>query len=177
MKEGSTWTTLNTLAAWEQNPSKKVDIVVEGIKYHLLSDHQQPLKIENNRVGLPTPTSSIELEAQDLQVPDKIVIFSNFRSTLDLIKNVSRRDWVSLNSNVSSIQVLELHGISSLLLHGGLDPDERKEVVNKFQLTDRDGERVLLMSQVASVGINLPCANILFIFVRSHLIFFVWPMD
>lgn len=102
MKEGSNWKVLDTLTDWEQNPSKKVDILVEGVKYHLHRDNRQPLKIENNLVGpvgvaaspviTPTPTRTPTLtpgsiQAQDL--PDKVVIFSNFRSTLDLIENVS----------------------------------------------------------------------------------------
>ena len=45
---------------------------------------------------------------------------------------------------------------------------ERTEKLREFRESGRNGVRVLLMSSVGSVGLNIACANILIIVVRSQ---------
>src|SRR5882724_9305841 len=58
-------------------------------------------------------------------------------------------------------QVLKLHGISTLEVNGNLTAKQRQDSVTKFRQSNSDGPRVLILSEVGIVGLNLPCANIL----------------
>jgi superfamily II DNA/RNA helicase len=65
-------------------------------------------------------------------------------------------------------QVLEAHGIKVVTMHGGMSQEKRVELLNEFRLCDRDGARVLLMSNVGSIQLNMTCANILIILVGTY---------
>jgi SNF2 family DNA or RNA helicase len=62
---------------------------------------------------------------------------------------------------------LKNNGIHSLTLHGQMSLPKRTEQLETFRHGDRDGARVLLISNVGSVGLNIACANILIIVVRD----------
>jgi Helicase conserved C-terminal domain len=57
--------------------------------------------------------------------------------------------------------VLKLNGIKTLQLEGSTPVSRRPEIINQFKNSTADGPRVLIMSTVGLVGLNLPCANIM----------------
>ena len=58
-------------------------------------------------------------------------------------------------------QVLKLHSIEVLELHGDVDPATRVEIRQRFKASTHDGPHVLLMSGVGVLGLNIPHPNIL----------------
>lgn len=62
-------------------------------------------------------------------------------------------------------QVLKHNDIKVLSIHGGLKQPERVTMLEEFKRSGRDGARVLLISNVGSVGLNIAFANILIIVV------------
>ena len=72
----------------------------------------------------------------------KIVLFAYYRATLEYLHNRLERD-----------------GITSILLHGGInDADERTAIIDEFR--DERGPRVLLSSEVGAEGINLQFSRV-----------------
>lgn len=65
-------------------------------------------------------------------------------------------------------QVLEANGIKVVTMHGSMSQLKRVDLLNQFRFCDSNGARVLLISNVGSVGLNIACANILIIVVRTH---------
>jgi SNF2 family DNA or RNA helicase len=65
-------------------------------------------------------------------------------------------------------QVLKIHGISSIEVNGMISPTQRSQAIEKFKNSDRNGVRVLILSQVGMTGLNLPVANILIMVVRTQ---------
>lgn len=64
--------------------------------------------------------------------------------------------------------MLESNGINVVTMHGAMNQKKRVQVLNEFRYSDRKGARVLLISNVGSVGLNIACANILIIVVRTY---------
>jgi hypothetical protein len=104
------------------------------------------------------------------QDPDKIIVYSYFPSSFWLIKLVSRRFGCHRFDSqwTDEEQVLESNGINLVTMHGGMSQKKRVDVLNSFRYCDRNGARVLLISNVGSVGLNIACANILIIVVRTY---------
>ena len=65
-------------------------------------------------------------------------------------------------------QLLEWHEIKVVTMHGGMSQEKRVALLNEFRLCDRDGARVLLISNVGSIQLNMACANILIIVVCTY---------
>ncbi|KAI6011505.1 hypothetical protein EDC04DRAFT_2609856 [Pisolithus marmoratus] len=79
--------------------------------------------------------------------PDHVIIFSAFPS-----------------SNAAIIDVLKLHGITALELHGKISLIKCKLVLNEFWSSTCDtGAHMLILSLVGMVGLNLACANVMII--------------
>jgi SNF2 family DNA or RNA helicase len=64
-------------------------------------------------------------------------------------------------------QVLKENGIKYVSIHGSLSQKARVDMLREFRESGRDGARVLVISNVGSVGLNIACANILIIVVRT----------
>ena len=58
-------------------------------------------------------------------------------------------------------QVLELHGIQSVQIHGKMSASARASVIEKFRNSGVDGPRVAVISGALGTGHNFPFANIL----------------
>lgn len=63
--------------------------------------------------------------------------------------------------------MLKANGVKFLEVSGNITPSERVKRLKQFRASGRDGERVLILSNVGSVGLNIACANIVIIVVRS----------
>jgi superfamily II DNA or RNA helicase len=68
---------------------------------------------------------------------------------------------------IPSTQVLEIHGIRSLQLHGKTGSAARARIVHQFKTSGADGIHVLVLSNVGQTGLNLPCANVMMIVVSA----------
>lgn len=67
--------------------------------------------------------------------------------------------------NTALQQVLDIHKIKHVSISGKAPVPTRTKTLQEFRSSDRDGPRVLLLSNVGLTGLNLPCANILVIVV------------
>ncbi|KAI5982172.1 P-loop containing nucleoside triphosphate hydrolase protein [Pisolithus albus] len=142
-----TWCTPSSLQDWKGDKcSTKLDVLAQIVAHHLSTDNAQPLNVNEDGITLQ-PDDSPTKTAIASKEPDRIIIFSAFPS-----------------SNAAIIDVLKLYGIKALELHGKIGPAKRKLVLNEFRSSTRDaGSRVLILSQVGMVGLNLACANIMII--------------
>lgn len=100
--------------------------------------------------------------------PDKIVLYSYFTSSFELIKKVIRSHHFNTTRTKHLLkQVLEHHGIQILSIHGNVPPTQRAKILQQFKQSGRDDPRVLLISNVGSEGLNVAFANILIIIVSA----------
>ncbi|KAH9019253.1 P-loop containing nucleoside triphosphate hydrolase protein [Lactarius pseudohatsudake] len=150
-----------TYEMYEAAPSAKLDSLVEILKHHLEADGA-PVKVPTRQADLPLSafksSSSEEKDEEQQQqhqqqqqqqapkTPDKIIVYSFFSSAFWLIKMVLKR-----------------HGIKALSIHGKVKQQDRTKRLKEFMESGRNGARVLLMSNVGTVGLNIACANILII--------------
>lgn len=68
------------------------------------------------------------------------------------------------------------HGIEVLSIHGKHSQRQRIATLERFRSSGRDGPRVLLISNVGSVGLNIAFANILVIVVRQYALMLATAM-
>ncbi|KIN92956.1 hypothetical protein M404DRAFT_172153, partial [Pisolithus tinctorius Marx 270] len=142
-----TWSTPASLQEWKGDRcSTKLDILAEIVAHHLAADSSPPLNVLDDGITLEVG-QSMAVDEPVSKEPDRIIIFSAFPS-----------------SNAAIVDVLKLHGVKALELHGKLSPAKRKSVLNEFCRSTRvAGARVLILSMVGMVGLNLACANIMII--------------
>jgi hypothetical protein len=63
--------------------------------------------------------------------------------------------------------MLHVNGIECLSLHGRLNQKQRTEVLAEFRVGGPTTPRVLLMSSVGSVGLNMSFANVMIVVVSG----------
>ena len=68
------------------------------------------------------------------------------------------------------MQVLDENKIKALTMHGSMSQKKCVELLREFRECDCSGAHVLLILNVGSVGLNIACANIMIIVVRTHFI-------
>ncbi|KAH0826428.1 P-loop containing nucleoside triphosphate hydrolase protein [Lanmaoa asiatica] len=143
---GECWEKPTSVNQWRCKPSTKLDILATILVHHLAKDNAPPLKVHSNGISLETDSSQ-PLDDVTHPDPDRIVIFSAFPS-----------------SNAAIRDVLTLFNIKTVELNGKTPQNKRKGVLNEFRSSTRDaGARVLILSMVGAVGLNLACANIMVI--------------
>jgi Helicase conserved C-terminal domain len=173
---------------WEQMKSKKLEVLVDVVKYHLATDGAPPMQMAHNQVVAPSvpqaPSVSI---AEDLDqtrttpsstepsatkptvnppLDDKLVVLSVFPSNNALIKCVRVPLYIHWrHSTHKLLQILDLHGVRYVEINGYMSPAERSAAVKTFRDAGRNGPRVLILSQVGMTGLNLPFACILVMLV------------
>lgn len=168
---GYEWSNPSTLDEWKKDPSRKLDILCELLKWHLQCDGQTPLQVVNDKL-VPCTRIDVDVSPAGELVPcDKIIVYCAFPSSYTQVTKVSERHGITLKFTwfILSPQVLDLHKIQSLQLYGKLSVAIRTSVVEKFKASGVDGPRVLILSDVGLTGLNLPCANILIIAVRLYI--------
>ncbi|KAG8220405.1 hypothetical protein J3R82DRAFT_3388 [Butyriboletus roseoflavus] len=138
------WQKPTSLVEWKGKASTKLDILTQIVDHHLKIDNAPPLKICSDARSIEVNTSEIAVKAEHVD-SDRIVIFSAFPS-----------------SNAAIRDVLALYGIQALELHGKMHLNKRKLVLNEFRSSNHTtGARVLILSMVGTIGLNLACANIM----------------
>lgn len=101
-------------------------------------------------------------------VADKIIVYSYFVSSLNLLKVVSRCAGMPGYGMLNLMQVLNHNNIKFIAITGEQKQGERVKNLEKFKNSGRDGPRVLVVSNVAALGLNIAFANILVILVRAR---------
>ncbi|KAJ3472678.1 hypothetical protein NLI96_g13290 [Meripilus lineatus] len=139
-----------TVEAWREKPSRKLDTLVLICLHHLNQDNAVPLTIHPDNQTLVEDSSYVppELPEYDLRGaklgPDKIIIYSAFPSNLQFIGGV-----------------IKTLGIDYYWIDGRNSTTSRTQVLRQFRHSDRDGIRVLIVSNIGITGLNLDCANII----------------
>ena len=176
---------------YQAQPSGKLERLVAILRHHLASDGASEMRTmeqeekeeasgpsqqqQSQQQPQPPPPPPQQQQQQQQHgpplPPDKIIVYSYFPSSFWLIKLVSDpRFFVKKVSGgwTNEEQVLEANGIKVVTMHGGLSQQKCVDLLNQFRYCDRNGARVLLISNVGSVGLNIACANILIIVVRRY---------
>lgn len=102
-----------------------------------------------------------------LSLPDKIVMYVAFPSTLTVLLPVSLSSILASTISNLRFQILALFGLKYIEVTGRLAPAARAAALKAFEQGGRDDPRILILSNVGMVGLNIACANILIIVVRS----------
>ena len=157
---GYPWNSPSTLDEWRDDPSRKIDLLIEILQWHLKTDGQPPLTVVDDKLVPSEKQSKNPANGASKNAPDKVVVYCEFPSAFVQIRHVGGFLPVIYYHSLCH-QVLKLHNIQSLELHGNVPIAQRPEVTRRFTSSTRDGPRVLLMTTVGLVGLNLPCANIL----------------
>ncbi|KAG2352807.1 P-loop containing nucleoside triphosphate hydrolase protein, partial [Suillus spraguei] len=142
---GRLWADPSTLEEWTKDPSRKLDTLVEIIRWHLEVDARAPLRVVDDKL-VPSANSANETSLTGGAPCDKVLVYCAFPSSYTQI-----------------MKVLQLREIQALQIHGKITIPARTEIITKFKDSGRDGPRVLIVSNVGLTGLNLPCASILII--------------
>ncbi|EJF55641.1 hypothetical protein DICSQDRAFT_73286 [Dichomitus squalens LYAD-421 SS1] len=146
LREDPEWVP-ETLEEWEANKSSKLDIAVKLLLHHLGTDNRPPMKMDDKRTNSLVPnTTFVPTTPPSDAGPDRIVVYVAFPQNNNLIA-----------------QVLKLHGIECYAVNGLKSQGNRDKALGEFQQSERGGRRVLLLSNVGAVGLNIPGANILIV--------------
>ncbi|KAJ7571901.1 P-loop containing nucleoside triphosphate hydrolase protein, partial [Mycena floridula] len=167
------WFHPKTKEQWDEHPSKKLDVLAQILRHHLDKDNRHALvyDTENHVFSEPeyapidpsleqSPPDRTSAESNPVPpailhdtsvptsetAPDKIVIYSAWPSSYDKI-----------------ITAMRCNGITEpiLELEGSMPEKARNAVIAQFN--DPKGPRILLISNVGSVGLNLQIACVLVI--------------
>ncbi|KAK7682072.1 hypothetical protein QCA50_014658 [Cerrena zonata] len=131
----------DTLEDWQSNSSTKLDVMAKVVQWHLTMDKRSPMKTVD---GVLVDGDATLLDNPDGLPRDKIVVFS----------------MMVVNTRIIS-QVLNVHGIKHVSIHGSLSLAKRTALIEQFKASDENGPRVLIISSVGTTGLNLAWANIL----------------
>lgn len=182
---------LKTYEEYRKAPSCKINSLVEIVHHHLAADDAPgiepsrqrsqeafftPSASESPPVSAP-PSPLLQPQQEQTQAsdtPDKIIVYVFFISSFSLITMVScavtcdttRSMWDD-SLNLPLLQVLKHHNIKFVTIDGNKKQRDRVATLEEFKNSGRDGPRVLLLSNVGSIGLNIAFANILIIVVRA----------
>ncbi|KAA1479710.1 hypothetical protein DENSPDRAFT_750710, partial [Dentipellis sp. KUC8613] len=154
---------------WNTSSSAKLDTILRLVKYHLEADGRPPIVMATAPSSSPvsSPVEG-EIDIDDVvppagqnrfishpqegsrdysgMPPDKVVLYSFFPMNFDLMTGI-----------------LEANGIKVAAMSGSQSMAIRASILRQFTQSGRDGIRVLILSGVGTVGLNIAEANILII--------------
>ncbi|EAU80360.1 hypothetical protein CC1G_12776 [Coprinopsis cinerea okayama7 len=125
-----------TLEAWEERKSTKIDTVVKVAKWLTSRDDAPIPEFHEGEVIYPDPPASSTFTRNR-----KVLVYQEFPSFTGLVRNIFR-----------------LHGVKVLAIDGATPIDQRSSIVATFN-TDPE-YRVLIFSKVGATGLNLTRANV-----------------
>ena len=179
-------------ASYADFPSTKIDALLKIVEHHLKAPGQPPLRVHeegsNNlvpdwdlfKLGVEDHDESNEMTTnvtlQDgrqiriAQTGDRIVIYLAFPMNNWIVVKVS---FSSTNSITISIvrQALEEAEIAYVEINGSISPTARTKALAKFK--NNPDTRVLLLSGVGMVGLNIAFANILIVVVCAFVLLII----
>lgn len=151
-----------TLKDWEDKKSTKFDTCARMCQHLLARDDAPEIKIEAGEVMFPS-----FLPVQPGETPQrtiKILISQEFPSLGALLRNVSHCLLIAVKPcSIDGLQVLDLYKIKYLYIDGQMSFQKRAKVVAQFCSDPQ--YRVLIMSSVGSVGLNLTVASVIIFLV------------
>ncbi|KAG2063203.1 hypothetical protein BDR04DRAFT_1164116, partial [Suillus decipiens] len=151
---------VNTFEEYDKVRSTKVDYLMTILRWHLISDDHGVYRDLDKQVTEEEQQIQ-EDEYDEATDPDIVGEYAISRPVPDLMHRGKRKILVFMEFPMMApllVSILKMHDIDALVLNGTLTPDERNEVIHKFN-TDPT-KRVLLFSTVGAVGLNLTVANI-----------------
>ncbi|KXN82358.1 hypothetical protein AN958_02655, partial [Leucoagaricus sp. SymC.cos] len=138
------WPMFDTLEEWESKKSTKMDVCARICGHYLQHDEVDDIYFEEGEAMFPDIID-------DPTIPRKhrIIIYAEFPSMIPTLK-----------------KVLELYGVWSTIIHGGITFKERTMRIKELK-NPNDETRVLIFSSVGSTGLNLAIADIVIFFVSA----------
>ncbi|PCH39633.1 hypothetical protein WOLCODRAFT_159221 [Wolfiporia cocos MD-104 SS10] len=129
------------------NPSSKIDSLITLLKNHLVRDNAQPMKFNEDLQQLVIDEDYILDKRVTSLHPDKIIVYCVFLSNIPMIT-----------------PFLQEHNIKYLWVVGqGMSIKQRSVNLEWFHKSRVNGSRMLLLSGIRMVGLNITNANILII--------------
>ncbi|KAG8719890.1 hypothetical protein FRC08_001754 [Ceratobasidium sp. 394] len=133
-----------TLAAYQNNPSPKLDRLIRVLKHHSGDENADAPPLSWNEDGTECSSDELFKLARDSSGDSKrrkIVVYCHLSQSWTLVAHV-----------------LKLHGIETLCVNGSMEPAQRDAAVRSFQA--EDGPDVLLLSDAGAQGLNLQRGSI-----------------
>ncbi|KAG2097976.1 uncharacterized protein F5147DRAFT_777839 [Suillus discolor] len=124
---GYPWKNPSNLDEWKQDPSRKLDVLAQVIRWHQEHDGRPPLRVVDDM--LVASSTNVTVDVVDAMPCDKIVVYCAFPSSYTQV-----------------LKVLELNDIQTLQIHGKLSTSTRTNIIAQFKNSRRDGPRVLIIS-------------------------------
>lgn len=148
---------------WNAGHTAKLDAMVQICKHHLQAQNASPLEREEGSNKL-VPSAHQMKPTTDTR-PDKIVIFSTFVKYNHIL--VAVRLDIKFCLPVLTIVHKTLRGfdIDVLELNGKVPAKKRHAVLSEFRGNSETTPRVLLLSSIGSVGLNIDVANVVIMLV------------
>ncbi|KAI6137600.1 P-loop containing nucleoside triphosphate hydrolase protein [Pisolithus tinctorius] len=145
-KNGGHWKKPLSLSHWQEEKTIKLDTLAHVVRHHLDSNGRVPLTMTEDGQTLTLAPDGLQ-DMSDYGEDDRVVIYSAFPS-----------------SNQALIDILDLYGIAATELNGTMSLKKRQAALDDFRTSTRTkGHRVLIISNVGMVGLNLACANVMVI--------------
>lgn len=160
---------MTSIDDWKSRSSTKINLLIKLVQHCLKSDDiAMPTFDEDGNAHWP-PLADLA-EGQQHPQTRKIVVSQEFPMMADLIQSVP---FLRLIFSISSdpilvMQVFHVHGIECEVLNGNLSQKERTEAVERFH--KQPNIKVLLVSSVGGVGLNLTEADMVICFVCPFLL-------
>jgi SNF2 family DNA or RNA helicase len=151
-----------SMEEWKSAEGTKLALLVRLLQHTLSHDTRAPVSFDAEGLGSYPPMPAMtdgEIQPQT----SKVIVFQEFPMMADMIVSVSLT-WFSHHGPHQPLQILELQGIECLTMNGSTKEEHREEVLSKFKTESRF--RVLLMSMVGGIGLNLTVASTIIVFVR-----------
>jgi Helicase conserved C-terminal domain len=152
----------DTLEQWEEKKSTKVDTCARLCRHLLTRDDAPEIVVVDGEVHFP-PFPSLQ-PAESPQTTNKLIISMELTCLGPLLRNVSPHFNHSFALSLTALQVLDLYGIKNVYINGQLSYQQRAKVIAQFLL--HPDCRVLIISSVGSIGLNLTNACIVIYVVR-----------
>ncbi|KAG6839498.1 hypothetical protein C0991_002138, partial [Blastosporella zonata] len=140
---GDPYPTFKDLAEWQPVKTTKLDVAARVCQHYVSRDDVEDVQFVD---GLPVFPVRSAVPGETISCSRRIIMFAHFSSMAAFIKNI-----------------LQIYGVPCLLINGKVPVANRDKVVKDFY-EDLHPARVLLISSVASAGINLSCADVVIFF-------------
>jgi SNF2 family DNA or RNA helicase len=156
----------SSIADWKSKEGTKLSLLVKILEHHLSHDERPPATFDKDgRVCFPDESDTNPSLSSHTS---KILVFQEFPMMSEMIISVLLASHIQSLTDITPLQVLYIHNIQCLALNGSMTLHERDEVIVKFKTDPK--YRVLLVSMVGGVGLNLTVARYIIVFVSKFLL-------